>query len=158
VWEEKLQRLKRALKIWAKYLKSPSTQRAEAQQHLEENQLKMEERNIGPHMLETEKDLHRKLHTACREKEDYWRQKSQSLWLKAGDKNTSFFHKQVEARKNYNSVKEIQFQNQTVNDFEGIKQVVHLHFKGIYTEDTSTKVHHQVLNLIPSVVKPRSNQ
>jgi hypothetical protein len=75
VWEEKLRRLKRALKIWAKSLKSPSTQRVEAQQHLEVHQLKMEERIISPHMLETEKYLHRKLHTACREEEEYWQQK-----------------------------------------------------------------------------------
>jgi hypothetical protein len=120
-------------------LKSPSAQRMEAQQHLEVYQLKMEEGNISPDKLEKETDLHRKLHTTCREEEEYWRQKSRSLWLKDGDKNTSFFHKQAEAKKNYNSVKEIQFQNQIVNDFEGIKQVAHLHFKGIYTEDSSTK-------------------
>jgi hypothetical protein len=109
VWEEKLQRLKRALKIWAKTLKSPSNQRVEAQQQLEMHQLKLEESNIIPHMLETEKDLHRKLHIACREEEEYQRQKSRSLWLKDGDKNTSFFHKQAKAGKNYSSVKEIQF-------------------------------------------------
>jgi hypothetical protein len=72
VWEEKIRRLKRALKIWAKSLKSPSSQRMEAQQHLEVHQLEMEERNISPHMLEKEKDLHRKLHTTCREEEEYW--------------------------------------------------------------------------------------
>jgi hypothetical protein len=43
-------------------------------------------------------------------------------------------------------------------DFKGIKQVAHLHFKGIYTEDASTKIQHQILNLIPLVVKPRANQ
>jgi len=43
-------------------------------------------------------------------------------------------------------------------DFEGIKKVDHLHFKGIYTEDTSIETQHQILNLIPSVVKPRDNQ
>jgi hypothetical protein len=139
-------------------LKSPSNQRVEAQQHLEMHQLKMEESNISPHMVEIEKYLHRKLHTACREEEEYWRQNSRNLSRKARDKNTRFFHKQAEARKNYNSVKEIQFQNQTVMDFEGIKKADHLHFKGIYTEDTSIETQHQILNLIPSFVKPRDNQ
>jgi hypothetical protein len=73
VWEEKLRRLKRALKIWEKSLKSPSVQRMEAQEHQEVHQLKMEEGNISPDMLEKETDLHRKLHTACREEEEYWR-------------------------------------------------------------------------------------
>jgi hypothetical protein len=122
------------------------------------HQLNMEEGNPNPNSLEKETTLHRKLHSACREEEEYWRQKSRSLWLKAGDKNTNFFHKQAEARKQFNSVKEIHSQNQIVNDFEGIKQVAHLHFKGIYTEDSSIGNHHQVLNLIPSVVHPRSNQ
>jgi len=45
-----------------------------------------------------------------------------------------------------------------VNDFKGIKQVAPLHFKGIYTEDSSAEIHHQVLNMIPSVIKPKSNQ
>jgi hypothetical protein len=43
-------------------------------------------------------------------------------------------------------------------DFKGIKQVSHLHFKGIYTEDASTKIQHQILNLIPSFFKSRANQ
>jgi hypothetical protein len=158
VWEEKLRRMKRALKDWAKSLKSPAAQRVEAQQQLEIHQLSMEEGNPNPNSLEKETTLHRKLHAACREEEDYWRQKSRSLWLKAGDKNTNFFHKQAEARKQFNSVKEIHSQNQIVNDFESIKQAAHLHFKGIYTEDSTSGIHQQVLNLIPSVVRPRSNQ
>jgi hypothetical protein len=43
-------------------------------------------------------------------------------------------------------------------DFKGIKQASHLHFKGIYTEDASTETQHQILNLIPSVVKPRASK
>jgi hypothetical protein len=37
-------------------------------------------------------------------------------------------------------------------------QAAHLHFKGIYTEDSSIINHHQVLILIPLVIHPRSNQ
>jgi hypothetical protein len=43
-------------------------------------------------------------------------------------------------------------------DLEGIKQYAHLHFKWIYTEDASTKIQHQILNLIPSIVKSTTNQ
>jgi len=132
----------------------------ETQQQLESHQLNMDNGTISTNCLEKETNLHRKLHTACREEEEYWRQKSCCLWLKARDENTSFFHKQVEARKCFNSVKEIHNQNQTVTDFEGIKRAAHLHFKGIYTEESATQNEnlHQVLNLIPSVVQPRFNQ
>jgi hypothetical protein len=65
--------------------------------------------------------------------------KSRNLWLQAGDKNTSYFHKQAEARKNFNSVTQINFQGQVIQDFEGIKRVTHSYFKYLFTapEDES---------------------
>ena len=43
VREEKLRRLKRALKAWAKTLKSPSAYKLEAQHNLENHQISQEE-------------------------------------------------------------------------------------------------------------------
>jgi hypothetical protein len=54
--------------------------------------------------------------------------------LEAGDKNTSYFHKQAEARKQFKKVMEIQVQNQTITDFEGIKAVAADAFETLYTE------------------------
>jgi hypothetical protein len=51
--------------------------------------------------------------------------KSRNLWLQAGDKNTTFFHKQAEAWKNFNTVTEIISQDQVIKDFEGINKVAH---------------------------------
>jgi 23S rRNA maturation-related 3'-5' exoribonuclease YhaM len=39
--------------------------------------------------------------------EKEWRLKYRALWLQEGDKNTSFFHKQVKARQHRNIVEEI---------------------------------------------------
>jgi len=86
--------------------------------------------------------------------EDYWRKKYRSLWLKAGDKNTTYFHKQDEARIEVNSVKEIHLQDQVVFEFKGIKKFSHNHFKEIYTEEPH--IHNenfqQILNLVPSKI------
>jgi hypothetical protein len=44
---------------------------------------------------------------ALHKEEKEWRLKSRALWLQAGDKNTSFFHKQAKARQHINNVEEI---------------------------------------------------
>ncbi|XP_074293707.1 uncharacterized protein LOC141620842 [Silene latifolia] len=43
----------------------------------------------------------------CRQEEQFWRQISRALWLKDGDKNTSFFHKQAGQRKAKNFISKL---------------------------------------------------
>jgi hypothetical protein len=38
----------------------------------------------------------------CKQEETLWRQKSRSLWLKGGEKNTKFFHTTTIARRSHN--------------------------------------------------------
>ena len=78
--------------------------RIAAQMQLESHQLEMEHHEVTQKSLHQEDNLQRQWHKACREEESYWRQKSRSLWLKEGDKNTIYFHKQAEARKQYKAV------------------------------------------------------
>ena len=111
IWEEKLRRLKVALKSWAKSQSSPISERLQAQRALERHQILMEESMITPELLNEEIDLQKALHSALRREEQYWRNKARCLWLQEGDKNTSFFHKQAEARKNQNNISEIHFQD-----------------------------------------------
>ena len=72
-------------------------------------------------LLNAEIDLQKELHKALRREEEYWRIKCRSTWLQAGDKNTSFFHKQAECRKNHNTIREIHFQGKTFNKIAEIK-------------------------------------
>ena len=81
----------------------------------------MEDSNGSQEPLQKEEDLQKEYHRACRAKEEHWRQKSRSLWMQAGDKNTSYFHKQAESRKQFKIVNEIQYQGNLVKDFEDIK-------------------------------------
>jgi hypothetical protein len=92
--------------------------------------------------------------------EEHWRQKSRSLWLQAGDKNTSYFHKQDEARKNFKSVNEIQYQDQMIKDFKGIKKVSHSFFKDLYTapEETLLDANSYPLDLIPPLIHEADNR
>ena len=101
----------------------------------------MEQQEVTPKTLQQEENLQRHWHKACRAEEDYWRQKSRSLWLKEGDRNTAYFHKQAEARKQYKTVTEVQVQNKTIEDPEGIKQATYEAFEKLYTKPKGTKMH-----------------
>jgi len=123
VMEDKLRIFKRSLKSWAKTIKTQTSKRKEALKELGHHQSALEEVDITHELLTREAKLQKTYHQACREEEEYWRQKSRSLWLQAGDKNTRYFHQQAEAHKHFKTVNEIHFQDQEIKDFEGIKQV-----------------------------------
>jgi len=50
----------------------------------------MEGTEINKEELGKEVELHQSLHSSCKMEEEFWRQKSISLWLQVGDKNTTF--------------------------------------------------------------------
>lgn len=87
---------------------------------------------ITKEILDNEADLQQKLLKASSAEEEYWRVKSQRLWLKAGDRNSTFFHKQAQAWKNFNSISEIKVENINHRDLQSIKNVAFLHFKNLY--------------------------
>eukprot|EP00253_Pinus_taeda_P015500 PITA_15500 len=159
VWEEKLRGLKRRLKEWARTLKSPSSKRKVALDSLAAHQLSLENSVVTQDLLQREIDLQKYFHKASREEEELWRQKSRALWLQAGDKNTSFFHKQAEACKQFKSVKEIHHQNVVVKDFEEIKRAAHSHFKDPYSapDEPPLDPHVYPMNLIPQCVQDPNN-
>jgi hypothetical protein len=119
----------------------------------------MENQEITQAILHQEDQLQRKWHQACREEENYWRQKSRSLWLEAGDKNTSYFHKQAEARKQFKKVTEIQVQSQTITDFEGIKAAAADAFETLYTETQRSAIDSTTypLSLVPTLIQEEVN-
>jgi hypothetical protein len=121
--------------------------------------MELEERNITQEVLQQEEKLQRKWHQACREEENFWHQKSRCLWLEAGDKNTSYFHKQAEARKQFKKVSEIQVQNQTITDFEGIKEVAVDAFETLYSETQISTINPKdyPLSLVPTLIQEDVN-
>ena len=91
--------------------------------------------------------------------EEYWRQKSRSMWLQARDKNTNYFHKQAEARKKFKTINEILFQGNLVKYFEGIKKVAHSHFKYLFLapEEDLIDANNYPLDLVPKIVQETDN-
>jgi hypothetical protein len=159
IWEEKLGRLKIDLKNWAKLHSSPVSCRKDVQATLENHQTLMESVPITESISRTESNYQKGFYKACRVEEEYWHQKSRSLWLASGDKNTSYFHKQAEPRKNFKTVKEIFHQDNLVKDFEGIKLATFSHFQDLYTAPLTDSLdpHAYPLSLIPKVIQASDN-
>jgi ribonuclease HI/exonuclease III len=158
IWEEKLRRVKVVLKSWAKTLPNPASERKQAQASLELHQLQTESAEITKEILDREAELQQKYHKACLSEEEYWRQKSRSIWLKAGDRNTSFFHKQAQARRNFNSISEIKEDATIHKDFISIKRATSSHFKNLYNEEGERAQNSKFLDVVPSKITNRMNQ
>lgn len=158
VWEEKIRRVKAMLKNWAKTLPNPAVERKKIQSVLESQHLHLETAEITKDELEKEAKLQQSFHKACLVEEEYWRLKSRSLWLKSSDKNSSFFHKQTQARKGCNSITEIKEENCMLKDFVSIKKVASEHFEKLYREDRGAGQNDILLDAVPSLITSKMNQ
>ena len=73
--------------------------------------------------LDQEKDLNVKILKVARDEEEEWRVKSRKLWLKGGDINTEYFHKQAKARLSFNITKEMKYNHKSkIKGQENIKK------------------------------------
>lgn len=63
-----------------------------------------------------EKEIFMDLYKQKRLEEEEIRQNSRCLWLKAGDKNTAFFHNNLKIRREGNQIKKIQVEGQEIRE------------------------------------------
>jgi hypothetical protein len=120
----------------------------------------MEHKDITTELLEEEVKEQRTTFQSFRMEEEYWRLKSRSLWLKAGDRNTSYFHRQYRARLSRNHIAEIKTRDgQVCKGFSQVKDAAEAHFKNLYKEDTqsSKKETEDLLSNIPHLITPEDN-
>ena len=103
-------------------------QRMEVEKALEDHHFR-NEGSLDQASLGIEISLQNKLHEACRFEENYWKIKSRNPWLQEGDKNTKFFHKQVEVRNHFKNVSKIDHLGNQLTAFEEIKKAAHDHFQ-----------------------------
>jgi len=85
--------------------------------------------------MEKEAKLQTEVYKEYRKEEEYWRLKSRSIWLKAGDRNTTYFHKQANMRRSQNHIKQLQGTNGIIRGQEQLKEAARAHFKNLFTEE-----------------------
>ena len=98
---------------------------------------------------------------AFRKEEEYWILKSRIIWLQAGDRNTSFFHRQCRARLSHNHILEISSLDGEL--FKGqcqIMQAAEIHFQGLFSETglKENDLNSEFLSNIPSLVSNETNE
>ena len=121
----------------------------------------MEEFEITPAILDKEQKYQFNSFRGLRKEEEFQRLKSRSLWLKSGDKNTSFFHKQYRARLSHNHISEIS--SSSGESFKGIsqiKQAAEVHFQSLYREDGAidSDLTSDFLSNVPNLVSAKENE
>jgi len=82
------------------------------------------------------------------------------LWLKVGDQNTSFFHRQAKSRNWASQISEIKtLEGEILKDFDQIKQQASLHFHNLYTTNGRAKdeIAYAFLMTIPGKVMEEDN-
>jgi hypothetical protein len=99
IWEKKLILVKQALKQWAKsFYTLPDKEGKYLKENLYALQKENEHKKVTTQLQKEELNLQIKYQRDMRQEEELWRIQSQSLWFKASDKNTIFFHNQAKAR------------------------------------------------------------
>jgi len=137
VWEQKLKATKIALKDWIKKPTStPTSHHKFATQKLADLQVELENKEISNPDLVQEQEAQVKSYQSYPQEEEYWRLKSRSLWLKAGDRNTSFFHRQYRARLSQNHISELTSSDGTIlKGNDQLKGAAETHFHNLLEEE-----------------------
>jgi len=132
VWETKLKSLRAVIKQWAREY-AATEKRKKTDLHTQMEQWNKEKENSQPTNEDIihENEMYRELYRQNRAEEEEQRQKSRCLWLRAGDKNTSFFHNNIKLRCAGNQIDKIEAEGHEYSDQDEIKEAAFNHFKSL---------------------------
>lgn len=95
--------------------------------------------------------------SAFREEELYWRQKSRTLWLKDGDRNTKFFHAVTKQRRARNRITKLKNpRGGWVESDPGIEKVASEYFENLFTSSEPNNIE-ESLRYVTAKVTPDMN-
>ena len=89
---------------------------------------------------------------SCNKEEEILRIKSHQIWLKGGDKNIEYFHKQTKTIMSFNYIKELKDNNnKKINGQDDIKKLALQHFNQLFSDSGETDPISQV-DLLSSIL------
>jgi len=98
---------------------------------MESMQIEKENREEGKQNYLREKEIFCEIYRENKKEEEEAILKSRSMWLKAGDKNTSFFPHIMKIRRLKNQIQKIQVESQEVKGAEELKKASYPHFRNL---------------------------
>eukprot|EP00253_Pinus_taeda_P013466 PITA_13466 len=159
MWETKLKHLRSVIKQWARELaRSERKKRNDLLSEMEKWHKEKEQTQPTTEDIEKEKSMFMELYRQNRVEEEDQRMKSRCLWLKAGDKNTSFFHNNVKTRRARNQIDKIEVEGRELHEQEEIKKAAFDHFQALLTADHQHHDNASFLSLIESKIKEDHNR
>eukprot|EP00253_Pinus_taeda_P030711 PITA_30711 len=97
------------------------------------------------------------LYRQNRQEEEELRQKSRCLWLKARDKNTSFFHNNLNLRRAGSQIDTIQAEGKEIKEREEIKEAAHTYFKTLLISEELPPDSIEFLQQVNSKISDQQN-
>ncbi|KAA3488819.1 reverse transcriptase [Gossypium australe] len=89
--------------------------------------------------------------------ESYWKQRARINWLKLGDKNTSFFHKQATQRKKRNLIQKLQSEDgREVEDNEKMMETARSYFIKLFSIESGSSTD-RILSGVDTCVSEEDN-
>ncbi|WMV55390.1 hypothetical protein MTR67_048775 [Solanum verrucosum] len=70
----------------------------------------------------------------AKKEETTWRQRSRAVWLKQGDRNTSFFHKTANAHRRVNTIDKIKVRDELLTEPAEIQKEITEYYEKLYAE------------------------
>ena len=158
IWEAKLKSLRTVIKQWARnHAAEESKKRTDLQAQLEQWSQEKERTQYTEEDQAKENEMYKKLYKQNRKEEEEQRQKSRCLWLKAGDKNTSFFHNSLKIRRAGNHIERIMMEGSELRDQEEIKEAASRHFCALLSADPQPIDNADFLSLIENKISADQN-
>lgn len=152
----KLKYLKQCLKQWNKdCFKNIFAEKVQTETELASLAEEIMKSGMNDSCYLEEKALNSKLNDLLIKEEIFWRQKSREVWLKAGDRNSKFFHNSTKARRECNKISCLKVgDGSLIEDLDEIKFSAVNYFQNLLNdwEGSNWKVQNTFLQFIPKLI------
>jgi hypothetical protein len=116
--------------------------------------LHIQHQNNDGSYMETIREKEKQLDDLLKSEEVWWRQRSRALWLKYGDKNTSYFHQKANQRRRKNKIENLT-DDQGIQQFEPgkIEEILLNHFSNLFDSQETSHIF-ETVEVVRNTITP----
>ncbi|XP_057862711.1 uncharacterized protein LOC131071031 [Cryptomeria japonica] len=158
---KKLRNVKDNMKNWDKEVFSDLfATKTKTQMDLKEMQDKIQSSEYKEVSINEENEVLMNYHKIIRREEEFWKQRSRSLCLKAGDRNTRFFHMTALKHKATNKISKLKNEENEIRKDEEIGKEAKNFFTSMLSTDhgLNGQFHNTIIEFIPPIIGKEQNK